>query len=117
MTGMALYSSFSLAFSVGISFSGTSRPGQPYHWKVVDLDRPLRPLTRPPEDMEKSYFPSSERLMVMGKRFETSSRRPTSELGSSVAKGMAAVREGANQGRRGCDMKVELGDGVVRSWG
>lgn len=41
----------------------------------MDLDKPLRPLTRPPEDMEKSYLPSSDRLMVMGKRFETSSKR------------------------------------------
>lgn len=42
------------------------------------FDSPLRPLTRPPEDMDISYLPSSERLMVMGRRFETSRRRPSS---------------------------------------
>jgi hypothetical protein len=35
------------------SASGTSRPGQPYHWKLVVFDRPLKPVTSPPEDMEK----------------------------------------------------------------
>ena len=41
------------------------------------LDRPLKPLTNPPEDMDISYLPSSERLIVMGRRLETSSRRPS----------------------------------------
>lgn len=75
---MALCSSLRRDLSSPISFSGTSRPGHPYHWKVVDLARPLRPLTSPPEDMEKSNLPSSERLMVMGRRLETRSRRPLS---------------------------------------
>lgn len=82
--GTALYSSRSLFLSPAVSFSGISRPGQPYHWKVVDLDRPLSPLTKPPEDMEKSYLPSSDLLMVMGSRFETRSRRP-SEVGADEA--------------------------------
>lgn len=58
------------------SASGTSRPGHPYHWNFVALERPLRPVTRPPDDMEKLYWPSSERLMVMGRRLEMRSRRP-----------------------------------------
>jgi hypothetical protein len=91
MTGTALYSSFSCVFSVLISSSGTSRPGQPYHWNVVVFDSPLSPLTSPPEDMDMSYLPSSERLMVMGRRFETSSRRPSCDSGrSSLVGGMLA---------------------------
>jgi hypothetical protein len=44
---------------------------------VVVFARPLRPLTRPPEDMLVSYLLSSVRLMVMGKRLEIRSRRPS----------------------------------------
>lgn len=90
MIGTALYSSFSLFFRVGISFSGTSSPGQPYHWNVVDLDNPLNPLTSPPDDIEKSYLPSSDLLIVIGRRFETRRSRP-SVFCSSVAEGMVAV--------------------------
>ena len=81
MTGTALYFSLSWSFMVGASSSGTSSPGQPYHWKVVVLESPLKPLTSPPEDMDMSYLPSSERLIVMGKRFDTSSRRPSDDSG------------------------------------
>lgn len=81
MTGTALYFSLSWSFKVCVSSSGTSSPGQPYHWKVVVLESPLKPLTSPPEDMDMSYLPSSERLMVMGSRFDTSSRRPSDDSG------------------------------------
>lgn len=49
----------------------------------VVLLRPLSPVTRPPEDMEKLYWPSSWRLMVMGRRLEMSNSRPDA-LGSLV---------------------------------
>ena len=81
MTGTALYLSLSWSIRPLISSSGTSSPGQPYHWKVVVFESPLKPLTRTPEDMDMSYLPSSERLMVMGRRFETSSRRPSEASG------------------------------------
>ena len=55
----------------------------------MDFDKPLNPLTRPPEDMEKSYLPSSERLMVIGRRLETRRRRP-SDLGSEAMVDMIA---------------------------
>ena len=59
-------------------------PGQPYHLNCVFLLSPLRPETRPPEDMEKLYSPSSERLMVMGRRLEMSNRRPCGWTESSL---------------------------------
>src|SRR5690242_419576 len=77
MIGTALYSLLSWSLRPETSPSGTSRPGQPYHWKVVVFDKPLRPLTSPPEDMDISYLPSSARLMVIGRRLETRSRRPS----------------------------------------
>lgn len=76
-----------------ISASGTSRPGHPYHWKLVALDKPLRPVTRPPEDMEKLYWPSSVRLMVMGRRFEIKRRRPDEPF-SSTRPGIAGSELG-----------------------
>ncbi len=65
--GTALYSFSSLSFTWSISFSGGAVPGQPYHLNCVFLLSPLRPETRPPEDMEKLYSPSSERLDGDGK--------------------------------------------------
>jgi hypothetical protein len=88
-TGIAPYSPSRRLFTTGISSSGTSKPGQPYQRKVVDLDRPLNPLTRPPDDMEKSYLPSSERWMVIGSRFETRRSLAFSSLGLSGAGIMA----------------------------
>ena len=86
-TGTAPYSSLS-RFTRGLtSASGTSRPGQPYHWKVVVFDKPLRPVTSPPEDMLKAYEPSSERLIVMGSRLDTRSSLPGT-LGSSTTEGI-----------------------------
>lgn len=87
-TGTALNSSLSLVVTSCTSSLGISRPGQPYHWKVVVFERPLRPVTRPPEDIEKSYFPSFERLMVIGRRFETRSSRDSEALGSYVGAGI-----------------------------
>lgn len=51
------------------------------------MDRPLRPVTRPPEDMEKSYFPPSDLLMVIGNRLETSSNREAPVGDSRVGAG------------------------------
>ena len=48
-------------------------PGQPYHWKLVVFDKPLRPVTSPPEDMLKVYEPSSECLIVMGNLLDAKS--------------------------------------------
>jgi hypothetical protein len=53
-TGTEPYSSFSFWIIGPASASGTSRPGQPYHTKVVVLDYPLSPETSPPDDIEKA---------------------------------------------------------------
>ena len=89
-TGTAPYSSFSLLVKSCDSSPETSIPGQPYHWKVVVFERPLRPVTRPPEDMEKSNLPSCVRLIVMGRRFETS-KSLDSSLGGSLTAGILRV--------------------------
>jgi hypothetical protein len=85
---MALCFSFNCSLMGPASASGTSRPGHPYHWKLVVLDNPLRPVTKPPEDMEKEYSPSSERLMVIGRRLEIRSNLPEEEAGYSTAAGI-----------------------------
>ena len=93
------------------SASGTSRPGQPYHWKLVALDSPLRPVTRPPEDMEKEYWPSSERLMVIGRRLEMRSRRPDEPGPCSTTPGIVEVVDGGEVGDRIETRKDEDGRG------
>lgn len=116
-TGIAPYSSLRRFVTTGISSSGTSRPGHPYHWKVVDLDSPLRPLTRPPEDMEKSYLPSSERLMVMGSRLETSSSLASLLLGLSSREGIAAgyPEAGKAEGLEGGGRGMSQSGGIATS--
>lgn len=79
------------------SASGTSRPGHPYHWNFVALERPLSPVTSPPDDMEKLYWPSSERLMVMGRRLEMRSRRP---LEADVSWSVVVILPGRTRGAR-----------------
>jgi hypothetical protein len=98
-TGTAPYSSWSLFTRGPASESGTSRPGQPYHWKVVVLDSPLRPETSPPDDMEKAYEPSSERLIVMGSRFDTRSNLPWT-LGSWTTEGIVRAFAGYEGSQR-----------------
>jgi hypothetical protein len=118
-TGTAPYSSWSLFTRGPASESGTSRPGQPYHWKVVVLDSPLRPETSPPDDMEKAYEPSSERLIVMGSRFDTRSNLPW-RLGSWTTEGIvrAFVRL-RRRGSRGLQVVLTaiLGGGMMRFGG
>lgn len=89
------------------SASGTSRPGHPYHWNFVALERPLRPVTRPPDDMEKLYWPSSERLMVMGRRLEMRSRRP---LEAVVSWSVVVIMPGRTRGAR-CGVCISDGRG------
>lgn len=100
-TGVALNSSFSLCVTDATSSPGTSRPGQPNHWKVVLLERPLNPVTRPPEDMENSYLPPSDRLTVIGRRFETIRRRelPDGETmdGMGVGRNPREISVGVDQ--------------------
>ena len=49
-------------------------------------------MTKPPEDMEKLYVPSSVRFMVMGSLLETKSNLPWT-LGSSATEGILEVTE------------------------
>src|ERR1700683_1418655 len=91
-TGTEPYSSCSFWIIGPASASGTSRPGQPYHTKVVLLDSPLRPETSPPDDIEKAYEPSSERLIVMGSRFDTRSNLPCT-WGSWTTEGIGGMFE------------------------
>ena len=93
-TGTEPYSSCSFWIIGPASASGTSKPGQPYHTKVVVLDNPLRPETSPPEDIEKAYEPSSERLIVMGSRFDTRSNLPWT-WGSWTTEGIGGMFEGS----------------------
>lgn len=83
--GVAPYSSLKRVVKSSTSASGTSSPGHPYHWNLVVFAKPLRPVTRPPEDMLKLYVPSSERLMVIGRRLETRRRRPEPSLVACTA--------------------------------
>jgi hypothetical protein len=55
------------------------------------LERPLKPVTRPPEDIEKSYLPSDDRLMVIGSLFETR-RSLASSRGCSSGAGIVELR-------------------------
>jgi hypothetical protein len=101
--GCAPYSSFNCCVTVATSPSGTSIPGHPYHWKLVVLLSPLKPVTRPPEDMEKLYSPSSFRFIVIGKRLDMrSSRRspvgfesfPDIFFGGTKDRGLQRVSQG-----------------------
>ena len=87
------------------SAPGTSKPGHPYHWKLVVFDNPLSPVTRPPEDMEKVYWPSSDLLMVMGKRLEMRRRRPE-EPASSAMGGIMTVVCYVGMGIRGGEVTI-----------
>ena len=55
------------------------------------MERPLKPVTRPPEDIEKSYLPSDDRLMVIGSLFETR-RSLASGRGCSSGAGIVGSR-------------------------
>jgi len=94
----------------------------------VVLDNPLRPETKPPDDMEKAYEPSSERLIVMGRRFDTRSNLPWT-LGSWTTEGIVRGSEGYegsqrrwNEGaqlclrRRGSRESLSSTDGYSRWW-
>lgn len=55
------------------------------------MERPLRPVARPPDDIEKSYLPSGDLLIVTGRRLETNRSLDSSRGGGAEVSSAAGI--------------------------